>query len=375
KDTNLSQKTSYTESLFIHLEKITNYLLSNIDPNTHCLKINYGDWNDALDGLGEINGDRSHWGNGVSVMASLQLYECLEQLIDLYNYLDKDTSFLKEKRTLLEKGLLKNSIVTLKNEKKIVHGWGHNQSYYVGSFQDSDNISRDSLTSNAFFVISNMINKKPSLKNDILLALKRLDSKYGFKTFSVGFQADVKGVGRIVNLPIGTAENGAVYVHASLFATLALYKLGKGKEAFFQLKKLLPIYHKKITTSPFIMSNSYSYNQELGLDGDSMNDWYTGSSNTLIKTIVRGLWGVKNTLKLLIIKPSNYFFSNKAELKLLINQTIVTLSYSNTKNNKRIFLINNNQCNEVFFNKISKELYIEIDKSKLTDTLNIQIID
>ncbi len=52
------------------------------------------------------------------------------------------------------------------------------------------------------------------------------------RLFRPGFHPDCPGVGRIKKLPIGTAENGAVYVHAAtFFAVMALFKIGKAKEA------------------------------------------------------------------------------------------------------------------------------------------------
>ena len=104
---------------------------------------------------------------------------------------------------------------------------------------------------------------------------------------------DFHGFGRIINLPPGTAENAATYVHATLFGVLALYMLGEGDFANEQVLKILPITKEEMSTSPFIMPNSYVYNEELNMDGESMSDWYTGSANTLLKTLIRGLFGLK----------------------------------------------------------------------------------
>ena len=173
-------------------------------------------------------------------------------------------------------------------------------------------ISRDSLTANAFYVISGMNENNLLRKEDILTAYKNLDSKYGLKTFHPHFERGVKGVGRIVNLPKGTAENGATYIHATLFGILSLFKLDEGELAFKQLEKILPLTHEIISTTPFVMPNSYSYNEEAGMDGESMSDWYTGSANTLIKSLVRGLFGINPSLSGLNITPSTFFAANKA---------------------------------------------------------------
>ena len=57
----------------------------NIDTKdgTNCLRILYGDWNDALDGLGKTNEPDKIYGTGVSVMASLHFYQNLYEISDI----------------------------------------------------------------------------------------------------------------------------------------------------------------------------------------------------------------------------------------------------------------------------------------------------
>jgi len=76
-------------------------------------------------------------------------------------------------------------------------------------------------------------------------------------------------VGRVCKLPIGTAENGACYVHAALFGIMALFRLGECREAWRQLYKILPFapHHVGLSHSPFVMPNSYVYNPDLNLTG------------------------------------------------------------------------------------------------------------
>lgn len=73
------------------------------------------------------------------------------------------------------------------------------------------------------------------MKKYIEAAYRRLDSKYGIKTFEPYFRSDNKGVGRIVNFPAGTAENAATYIHATLFAVWSLFELGESDKAWEQI--------------------------------------------------------------------------------------------------------------------------------------------
>lgn len=322
--------TRKKETVLEHMKKIMAFLADSVDAKTSCLKSLYGDWNDALDGLGVSEEKGVEYGNGVSVMATLQFYKNLAEMSDILAHLGRDEDLIRAYGQLRERigeGIRKFAIVFERGEKKILHGWGDKRRYLVGSFADCDGKSRDSLTANAFYYISGMDRLNLLDKVDTLNAYRRLDSKYGLKTFEPYFEKDAKGVGRIVNLPKGTAENSATYIHAALFGIWSLFLMDEGEKAFEQLEKVLPVRHEKISTSPFVMPNSYSYNPEEDMDGESMNDWYTGSANTLIKVLVRGLFGVEATLDGVSIRPSSYFKTETASLSLCVKGCLFRIVY------------------------------------------------
>ncbi|MCH5160556.1 MAG: hypothetical protein J1G04_00845 [Clostridiales bacterium] len=326
-----------------HLKRIVGYMLNNIDEETGCLRILYGDWNDAVDGLGVSRDPDKEYGSGVSVMASLQLYKNLDELLQISEHVGidlGDRQRLTTARERLLRGLQEHAIVSKDGARKILHGWGDGKSYTVGGFDDPDGMSRDGLTANAFWVISGAYLLDKSIKKDILDSFSRLDSKYGLKTFAPHFDSDAKGVGRIVDLPPGTAENGAVYVHATMFGIWSLFLLGEGKKAWEQLFKVLPLTHSLITTTPFIMSNSYCYNEELGLDGESMSDWFTGSSNALVKALVKYVFGIIPDLNGVAISPSEYMPMNSAEIHLTAKGKRIDLFYRKTDRGARTFILN-----------------------------------
>lgn len=350
------------DTVYDHLVKIINYLISNIDEDTHCLKALYGDWNDAVDGLGAS--ETAKFGNGVSIMASCHLYQNLKEMEEIRLITkDKNDPYYLEIAKKVEKGILENGIIEKEGQRKIVHGWGENRSFYVGSFDDVDHVSRYSATSHAFFVLSGLLKENPEYQNDILKASEALDSKYGIQTFDHYFdKKNASQVGRIVNLPRGTAENGATYIHAGMFFARALFAMKEGKKAFEQIYKLIPITHSKVTTSPFVMSNSYGYNPELGIDGESMSDWYTGSSNTLLKAIIFDMFGIRPQIgDEIIIDPTNYFPSDDASISLVIKNRQVNVRYQNKKANKRKIYVNGELVDEHHINLKSYKGKININ--------------
>lgn len=326
-------RSKIADTVFDHMVRIMGYLCDHVGPETGCLRAMYGDWNDALDGLG-VSSKGQDYGNGVSVMASCQFFQNLKEMAEIIEKTGKRKDLLpvySAYRDRLVEGLKTYAIVSENGKRKILHGWGEDRAYTVGGFDDVDHQSRDSLTANAFYILSGLDEFGFLSREELIGAFLRLDSKYGLRTFQPHFESDVGGVGRIVHLPKGTAENGATYIHATLFGILALFMIDEPEMAFRQLEKILPIAHRTLSTSPFVMPNSYSYCPEEGMDGESMSDWYTGSANTLIKTLIQGVFGIRPDLNGLTIAPSRTIFSEEAKCALTVHACPVEISYCGRK--------------------------------------------
>ena len=316
------------DSVLTHLIRIADYLVSNLDETTDCLHALYGDWNDALDGLGKTDDRDKEFGSGVSVMATLQLYKNLKELSEILNKLGRrnEADRYEEIRERIQSGLKKYAVATNeKGERRILHGWFDKRTGFVGSFCDNDGENRDGLTANAFWVIAGALDFDESLKKDILASYARLDSKYGLKTFEPYFSADNTKVGRINRLPKGTAENGATYIHATLFGIWSLFLMGEEEKAWEQLYKILPITHEFVSTTPFVMPNSYAENIEKGFDGESMSDWFTGSGCVLLKVLFWQVFGIKADLDGIKIQPSEHIPFEKTSIKMKIKGKTVSI--------------------------------------------------
>ena len=369
--------SSDRDSVLDHLVRISNYLLSKLDPETGCLRILYGDWNDALDGLGKTDDEGKEFGSGVSVMASLQFYRNLceiSELLTMAGRNDEAEKYSEEGKKLIC-ALNKFAVVSNGNgNRKVLHGWGDKRSYLIGSYCDNDGEDRDGLTASAYYVISRAIDSDKTLKKDILDAYDRLDSKYGIKTFEPYFDQSNKAVGRITRLPKGTAENGAVYIHATLFAIWSLFEMGEDKRAWEQLYKILPVTHEMISTTPFVMPNSYIENEEKGFDGESMSDWFTGSGCVLVKVLTWYVFGIRADLNTLKISPSSYIPFNKTEIKMNVKGISIKLSYKNNGNGKRTFTVNGKKAKTVTDERTGAPAVI-FNENELPDSLDIVIED
>ena len=312
-----------------HLVRITDFLLSNIDREyTGCLRVLFGDWNDAVDGLGKK--PDGTYGSGVTVMATLQfrqnLYEMKEILGRVGKYTEKIPSYDEALRGI-EAGLDRYAVERDGERRRIVHGWGDAVSYKVGSFSDPDGVDRHSLTPNAFWAITGYIKRDPSLKAAIMECVDAVSSKYGLKTFDKPFTPGTYGVGRITEIVPGTYENACAYVHCSLFGTMALFALGESERAWRELEKSVVITHENATLTSFVMPNSYCENPEYDIDGESLSDWHTGSGCVLIKETVKYGFGVSPSLSGVTVTFPKTFPSPRGEMSLKIRDAVLSVKY------------------------------------------------
>lgn len=327
------------DTVLDHLVAITDFLSSSVDEKTGCLRALYGDWNDALDGMGRTDDEGKDYGDGVTVMATLQLYrnyaEMCEILAKTGKYPEKIEKYTEMRRRMGE-GLMKYAVVEKDGRRRVIHGWGDKRSYLVGSFSDCDGEDRISLTANAFWALSGMLDADQTMKAEVVRDIESLDSKYGLITFSKAFTpASSKEIGRLAGITEGTYENKAAYVHGSMFAIMALFSMGESAEAWRQLDKSMVITHKNATMTTFVMPNSYSYNPDYFLDGESMGDWYTGSGTVLIKNLVRFGLGIEPDLGGLKIRTPAEMPCEKAEITMSVKGKTVTLRYENKGEGKR----------------------------------------
>ena len=303
------KRSEVRDSVLCHLLRIADRLSRNIAPDTGCVRMRYADWNDAIDSLGNTKDPGQKFGTGVSVMATLQAYENLLFLCHVLQraggHEQKIAAYRAAMQTIRQ-GVFAYAVKEKDGERRILHGWGDHRAYEIGGFSDIDGKSRISSTSVSFFALSHLYD--PSYEKDILAAYAKLDDKYGYRTFDVPFAPDLKGVGRIGKLPPGTAENAGTYIHAALFAVLALYHIGRGREATAQLKKLLPISYGEVDKTPFVMQNAYCYNPRIHVDGSALNDWFTGSAAVLMKVVVAHLFGIRPKDDHLTVAPDKNGF-------------------------------------------------------------------
>lgn len=373
-------KSEIRDSVLDHLIKIMGFLSRNLDREygTNCLRALYGDWNDALDGLGKTKDKDKKYGSGVTVMATLQFYQNCREMIEILTKLggyDKKIAEYAKYMEEIEEGLFKHAIdVNDEGMRRIIHGWGDKIGFKLGSYNDPDGKSRRSGTSNAFWAISGMIRRDETLKASIMDTMNNLRGKYGLLTFDTPFPYGMAEAGRVANITPGTYENCCAYVHASMFSIMALFILGESEFAWEQMEKSMVISHDNCTMTTFAMPNSYCYNPDYEIDGGSMGDWYTGSGAVLVKELIKFGFGIAPDLGGLLIQTPAKMPCNDASIKVNIKGNNITLVYKNAGAGKRSFKVNGSGASGEFDSLMNVEkLYIPT--ADLSDGMVIEVID
>ena len=374
------KRSTVEDTVLEHLIKITDYLIRNLDKEdgTNCLRILFGDWNDALDGLGRTNDPGKAFGTGVSVIASLHFYQNLNEMMEILKAVggfEKKIEEYQKVRKILGEGLVRHAVVENEHgDKRLIHGWGDHNSYKIGSFCDSDGESRISFAPNAFWATSGLVKETPELKSLIIESLHALDSRFGLKTLIPFFTPDAPGVGRLATILPGTAENECVYCHATLFSIMALFALGDAEYAWNQLTKVLPITHEYLTRSPFVMSNSYLDNPEKGLNGESAIDWYTGGGTVLIKNLVRYGIGILPDIEGITIQTASKMPCNSVSSNLYIKGVHIQFAYNNKGIGKRSIYLDDRKL-ETEYDALMNTEKVYLTNDMLHDGARILVCD
>jgi cellobionic acid phosphorylase len=116
-------------------------------------------------------------------------------------------------------------------------------------------------------------------------------------------------VGRITQKFPGSAENGSVYNHDSIFYVFSLYAVGEPDRAFRVLRQMLPgpdlEDYKQRGQLPVFIPNYYrgAYYQHPQAAGRSSLLFNTGTVSWFYRCLIEGLFGVQGDRDGLLVQP------------------------------------------------------------------------
>jgi cellobionic acid phosphorylase len=138
---------------------------------------------------------------------------------------------------------------------------------------------------------------------------EQLGTPYGVAMFAPPFSAMREDVGRVTQKHPGSAENGAIYNHASVFYIYSLYTVGEKNRAYKLLRQMIPgpdqADYLQRGQLPVFIPNYYrgAYHQYPHTAGRSSQLFNTGTVSWAYRCFIEGLCGLQGDAEGLRINP------------------------------------------------------------------------
>ena len=241
------------------------------------VKVFGGDWNDALNNVGDEE-------RGESVWLTMFFYKCV---MDYVEY-EADAKIKTELLIFAEK--LKKAVdTTFENGyfKRMVTKKGA----WLGS--EESPVLKIDVISQAWAVISEIADKKKTAS--ALEKALELVSDDGIIRLLWPPANEESDLGYISKYPEGVRENGGQYTHGAVWLAQAFLEAGKTETGYKLLSRMNPIWQNlhnpNFRGEPYVLSaDVYVSENEYGRAGWS---WYTGSASWCYKVILEDLLGLK----------------------------------------------------------------------------------
>jgi len=253
-------------------------------------RIGHGDWNDSLDCVGKN-------GEGLSVWLSMALVYAARKFREL-------AAWLGDEENVKLMDLIADDMTRTINRT----AWdGHHYVYAfmpdgtpVGSSRNAE--GKIHLNVNAWSLFNGVAEKGGRLEQ-VLEAVSELDTPLGHLLLYPPYTQKSRYVGRIADIVPGQFENGSIYTHGQSFLIYGLVMLGRGDEAFRELKKCLPgSTVPDIATGPLHQLSNFTVGIAHEHFGRNLYSNFTGSLAWLRKSLDRML-GLLADFDNLVIDP------------------------------------------------------------------------
>jgi cellobiose phosphorylase len=275
-------------SVLEHLERAINFTKKDI--GRHGLPLlGFADWNDTI-----------NLPKGAESLFSAHLYgKAVIELIDLLNYLgSRQVAYFRRAYNEMKANVEKSA-------------WDGD--WYIMYFDDKGkpvgskkNIKgKIHLNAQSWAVISGFASPRRA-KQAMDAVNKHLNTKYGIKLSTPGYNGYDPKYGGITTYPPGAKENGGIFLHPNPWAMIAESILGNGDRAFEYYSQINPA--DKNDLADIYEIEPYVYAQNILGDehpqfGLGRNSWLSGTSSWCYQAGVQWLLGVRAEYDGLRIDP------------------------------------------------------------------------
>ena len=276
-------------SVYEHAIRAVRSMADNTGYHGLC-KIGYGDWNDALSGIG---GEK-----GVSVWLSCACVHAARRMGHLAQFLNR-TSDADEM----------NALATTMTQRINEHAWDGKWYIYaingegkpIGSSQTAEGSIHLNVNTWALFT---GVARAADRETQVLESLEQLATSCGHMLLTPPYTAASRAdVGRIADQKPGLFENGSIYLHGEAFYLYALIRAGQSDDCYRELIQMLPSASvQDIATGPRQQQSNFTVGPDHPNFGMQLFSNFTGSL-TWFRRVIETMLGVSADFDTLNIAP------------------------------------------------------------------------
>lgn len=283
------------ESVLNHCIRGIRYLQREVGRHGLCLW-KAGDWNDSLNGCGNL-------GKGESVWLSQAAVKAADELVELLNTLGENRNLAEEIAEHADS--MRKSILDC--------GWDKDHFLYgindygekIGAYDFKE--GQLFLNSQTWAVIAGIVAGEEA-KKLMDLVEEKLSCKYGYVQQTPSYTHGSDRIGRVSYFQPGCYENGSVYNHGVAFKVIADCEIGEGNRALQTIQKIMPENsqnsYEHSGMEPYAISNMYLGPECTSRRGEAPLSWITGAAGWLFRGIVENIIGVYADYNGLRVKPT-----------------------------------------------------------------------
>ncbi len=330
-------------SVYEHAIKAVRCLVSNTGFNGLC-KIGYGDWNDALSGIG---GEK-----GVSVWLSCLCVYAAQRMCELARYRG-DGEIEKEMSEIAE---------TI-SERVNQYAWDGNWYIYaingqgkaIGSKSNSE--GKIHLNVNTWAIFTG-IAKKAGRDKQVWEAIEKLATPFGHRLIWPSYTlASREDVGRIADQKPGMFENGSIYTHGESFYLFALISANKIRQCYESFMRTIPSsLIQDIATGPRHQQSNFTVGPDHENYGAQLFSNFTGSVSWY-RRVAEKLIGIETEFDSLSFVPRGCELWGEYQVKKVWRGRRILAKFKNANIERYTVRINGEKIdsNTVPFEKLSAE--------------------
>ncbi|MBN2535922.1 MAG: N,N'-diacetylchitobiose phosphorylase [Spirochaetales bacterium] len=277
------------DTVYEHLRKAIDFSLGHLGVHNLPLGLE-SDWNDCLR-LGE---------KGESVFASFQLYLALSVFKELAEKTGKkeDRDWAEGKRKQIFESIRNNCL----EENQFVRAFAGNRRI-IGSEKNRE--AAYWLNPQSWSIISGFATKEQAIRV-MDTVYNHLNTDYGAMLVFPAIQHTGLPVERMVLYLPGVKENGSIFTQSQSYLVLAETMAGQGNRAWEYYNKSNPAAHndnaEKRIVEPYVYCQ-FTEGKESPHYGRSHGHWLTGSSTTMMVSVVEGIFGLQPDYEGIAIDP------------------------------------------------------------------------